>query len=115
VAKYGSDLFKRFGELRVLLGVLRGKMCDAARGPGVIIVKKYRTAVGGGRENAWVRPEDFAAEFVELHVERDVCAERAKSVCERRRMEARMKLLGDCAAADKFAALENNGFETALS
>src|SRR5579863_4514460 len=104
LAEDGGGLFEGGGKLRVLLSIFRGEMRDAAGGLGVIVVKEERAAVGGGREDARVRPEDFAAKSFELHVARDVSAERAESMRERGSVKTWMKFFGDGAATDKFAA-----------
>ncbi len=103
-----------FGEFGVVGGVFRGEARDAAGGFGVIVVEEERAAVGRRSEDARIGIEDLQILLVEAHVARDVGAKRADGVRERRGAIARVKFFGDGAAADNFAAFENDGFESAL-
>src|SRR5260370_33217555 len=58
--------------------------------------------------------EHVALELLELHVRGNIGAERTDGVRERRSAKAGMKFLGDGAAADKFAALEDERLEAAF-
>ncbi len=116
-----GDLAEDFGEFGEGLGefcvvgsVFRGKACDAAGGFGVIVVEKERAVVGARREDARIGIEDLQILLVEAHVASDVGAERADGVRERGSAIAGVKLFGDGAATDNFAAFENDGFESAF-
>ena len=80
----------------------------------MIVVKKERAAVGRRSEDARIGIEDLQILLVEAHVARDVGAKRADGVGERGGAIAGVKFFGDGAAADNFAAFENDGFESAL-
>ena len=58
--------------------------------------------------------QNFAIEFFDLQVAGNVGAQGAERVRKRRSAKTGMKFLGDGAAADHFAAFENERLESAL-
>src|SRR5258706_1328109 len=107
-------MLESFRELRIFCGVFGGEAGDAAGGFGVVVVEEERFAIGRGSEEAGVGMHHVALEFLELHVRGDICAQRTDGVGERGGAEAGMEFFGDGAAADEFAALENEGLEAAF-
>src|SRR5690349_20195651 len=91
-----------------------GNIRDATSSLGVVVPEKKRTTIRLGGENTRAGIKYFAAKFIELHVSCDLGAKRAESVRESRGFEAGIKFLGDSAAADHFAAFEDEGLEAAL-
>ncbi len=91
-----------------------GNAANFASRFGDVVVEQERVAVRRRREDARIRLQDFAVEGFELHVERNVRTERTERVCERGSVETGMKFLSDGAAADHFAAFEDQGLEAAL-
>ncbi len=79
-----------------------------------IVIKEKRLAIGGRSKDARIGMKNFAIEFFELQVAGDIGAKRAERVRKRRSVETGMKFLGDRAAADHFAAFENQRLEAAL-
>src|SRR5229473_501853 len=114
LAKNGEEFREGVGKFGVLAGVFGGEARDAAGGFGVIVVEEEGLAVGRGSEEARIGMEHVALELLELHVRGNIGAERTDGVRERRSAKAGMKFLGDGAAADKFAALEDERLEAAL-
>src|SRR5260370_22342635 len=106
-------MIESVGEFDVFGRILGGKSRHAASGFGVIVPEKKSIAFGRGGEDAGAGIEYFAPEVFDLHVARDLCAKRAQGVGESGGFEAGMKFLGDGAAADHFAALEDERFEAA--
>ncbi len=106
-----EEILERFGELDVFRGVFRREARDAAGGLGVAVVEGEGFAVGRWREEARIGMHEVALVFFGLHVRGDIGAERTDSVRERGGAEARMKFLGDGAAADEFAAFEDQRLE----
>ncbi len=115
LAENGEEFREGVGKFGVLAGVFGGEPRDAAGGFGVIVVEEKGLPVGRGSEEARIGMEHVALELLELHVRGDIGAERTDGVRERRSAKAGMKFLGDGAAADKFAALEDERLEAALS
>src|SRR5260370_27875381 len=74
-----------------------------------------RLAVRRWSKDARVGRENFTVEVFELEVARNIGAERAERVRESGSTEAGMKFLGDGAAADHFAAFEDDRLEAALA
>jgi hypothetical protein len=109
-----EKMIERFGELRVLRGVFFGVPSNFGGGFGVVVIEEKRPAIGRGSKDARIGTENFAIEFVELEITSDIGAERADGMRECRSAKARMKFFGDGAAADHFAAFENQRFESAL-
>src|SRR5260370_123534 len=107
-------MIESVSELKVLGRILGGNAGDAPSGFGVLVPKKKRLSVGRRREDARGGIENFATKFFDLHVARDLCAKRAECMGKRGGLEAGMKFLGDGAAADHFAAFEDEGLEAAL-
>ena len=106
--------FERFCKFRVFRGVLFRKMSDILRCLSCVVIEKHRFTLGCGSENAWVRRKNLAAKPMQLHVAHDISAQRPYRVRQRRSAKARIKLLGDGAAANHFAALEDQGLEPAF-
>jgi len=109
-----GEMIESVGKFHVLGGIAFGNIRDAASGPGVIVPKKKRASVGLGSEDARSGIKDFARKFIELHVARDLRAKRAESVRESRGFEAGIEFFRDSAAANHFAAFEDEGLEAAL-
>ena len=65
-------------------------------------------------EDARIGAQNFAIEFFELKIAGNVGAKRADGVRESGGAKAGMKFLGDRAAADHFAAFENERLEAAF-
>src|SRR5262249_32048550 len=105
---------ERFSEFSVAGGVFCRKPGDASCGFGVIVIEKKRAAAGRERKESRIRMQHMAVEFFELHVCGNIGAERADGVRESGSAEAGRKFLGDCAAADNFAALKHHWAEAAL-
>src|SRR6266403_2794117 len=101
-------------ELGIFRGVFGGEAGDAAGGFGVIVVEEERFAIDRRGEEAGVGMQHVTVVFLKLHVGRDVGAQRADGVRESGGAEAGMEFLSDGAAADEFAALENERLEAAL-
>src|SRR5260370_28838572 len=101
-------------KFKILGGIFGGNIGDAASGLGVLVPKEKCLSVGRRREDARAGIENFATKFFDLHVARDLCAKRAECMGKRGGLEAGMKFLGDGAAADHFAAFEDEGLEAAL-
>ena len=89
-------------------------MSDAAGGLRDVVIEKKRLAVGARREDARIGAKYFAVEFLQLKIAGNVGAKRAHCVRESGNVKAGMKFFGNGAAADHFAAFENDRFETAL-
>src|SRR5690349_18912743 len=100
-------MLESFGELGVFRGILCGEAGDAAGSFGVIVIEQERFSVWRGSEEARIRVQHVALEFLQLHVCGDVGAKRADGVRESGGAEAGMKFFSDGAAADEFAALKN--------
>src|SRR2546429_4230515 len=84
------------------------------RGFGRVVIEKQRLAVRRRSKHPGIGSKNLAAKPVELHVAPDIGAQRPHGVSQRGRPKAGIKLLGDGAAADGFAALENKRLESAL-
>src|ERR1700687_3161602 len=112
--KEAGGFFERCGKLGVFGGVLGGNTGNFAGGFNDVIVEKERVAIRRWREDTRVGRENFTIEFIELHIAGNVGAERAESVRESGGAEAGMKFIGDGAAADHFAAFEDEGLEAAF-
>src|SRR6267154_3880681 len=117
----GNKLVEDAGEMvesvrkfKILGGIFGGNIGEASSGFGVLVPKEKRLSVGRRREHARAGIENFATKFFDLHVARDLCAKRAECMGKRGGLEARMKFLGDGAAADHFPAFEDEGLEAAL-
>src|SRR5260370_6753975 len=106
-----GEVIERIREFDVFRGGLCGNVRDAAGSPGVVVPEKKRLSAWCGSEDARTGIEDFALEFFDLHVARDLHAKRAERVRERGGFEAGMKFLGNGAAANHFAPLEDERFE----
>src|SRR5579859_2556331 len=107
-------MIERFGELRVPRGILCGDAGDFGGSFSVIVIKEKRIAFERGGEDAGIGAKNLTIEFVELEVAGDVGAKRADRVRKRGRVETGMKFFGDGAAADHFAALQNDRLKAAL-
>ncbi len=113
-AKTPEICCERRSELRVFGGVFGRQARDAAGGLGVIVVEQQRLAIQAGREDARIGAKNFAIEFFDLQVARNVGPQRTEGVGQRRGAEAGVKFFRDGAAADYFAAFENEGLESAF-
>jgi len=80
----------------------------------VIVIEEKRIAIGRGSKDARIGAKNLAIEFVELEVAGDLGAKRADRVRKRGRVETGMKFFGDGAAANHFAALQNQRLKAAL-
>lgn len=113
-AENGEKTIERFRELRVFCGVFGGEAGDAGGGFSGAIVEEERFAIGTRSEDAGIGAENFAIEFLEVEIAGDIGAKRAQGVRKSGRVEAGMKFLGDGAAADHFAAFENERLKAAF-
>src|SRR6266849_3454850 len=100
-------MLERLGELSIFRGVFGGEARDAAGGLGVVVVEEEGFAVRRGSEEARIGMQEVALEFFELHVRSNIGAEGPDGVREGGSSKAGMEFFGDGAAADKFAALED--------
>src|SRR4029077_3061886 len=106
-----SGGFQRLRELRVFRGVFRGEATNSSSGLGRVIIEKKCAAIRRGSENTRIGPQDFATELFELQIFRNIRAKRTEGVRKGRSVKAGMKFLGDGAAADHFAAFEDEWLE----
>src|SRR5712692_8643132 len=83
VVQDAGEMIESVREFNVFGGILGGKTRDAASSFGVIVPENKSIAVGRGGENPRAGIEDFATEFFDLHVARDLCAKRAEGMGER--------------------------------
>src|SRR5882724_11433356 len=95
------EVVERVGEFDEFSGVFGGDAGNAGSGLGVVVPEKERVAIGCGSEDARTGIENFASECFELHVARNIGAERAERVRKCGGAEAGMKFLGDGATADE--------------
>jgi len=58
--------------------------------------------------------QQFAAEFLRLHITQDISAQRTDGVRQGRHAKSRIKFLRDCAAAHDLALLQHQRFKSAL-
>jgi hypothetical protein len=112
--EYQRHFFEGSGEFRVVRGVFRGKARNPAGGLGVIVVKEQSLALGSWREDAWVGLQHLQFVLGEAHIARDFGTKRADRVRKSGSTKAGMKFLGDRAAANDFAALQNERLEAAF-
>jgi len=80
---------------------------DATGGFGVVVVKEEGFAIGGRSEEARIGMDQVAFIFLELHVRRDIAAERTDGMGEGGGAKSGGEFFGDGATADKFASLED--------
>ena len=90
------------------------KIRDARRSFGGVVVEKECFAFRRRSENAGVRRKNLTAKTVKLHVADDIRPQRAERMRQRGSTKAGIEFFGDGAAADHFAAFENERLESAL-
>ena len=104
--------FERLREFRVLPRIFFREISDACRGFRRVVVEKQSSAVRRRGEHARVRRENLATKPLQLHVACNIGAQWAEGVRQCGSAEAGIEFLGDGAAANHFAAFENQRLET---
>src|SRR5580658_227358 len=113
-ANNAEKMIERFGKLCVFRCVFFRVSGNFGGSLGVVVIEEKRLAVGRGSKDPRIRAQNFAIEFMKLQVTCNVGAKRSDRVRKSRSVKPWMKFLGDGAAADHFAALQNERPETAL-